>query len=162
MTAAAYIAKYVTKNIDWDRLEKDFEGNDSLETSACVEAWASRWRIRQFQQIDGSPVTARATPCGSCTGRRAGFCGQSPQRSQSRRGIRGMRKRLRGVGSLRESAGQSERLASRSRADREGSKRRARLLRRDVRSADNRYRISGDVPRSRRDPQLQPFPFGHG
>lgn len=72
MTAAAYIAKYVTKNIDWDRLEKDFEGNDSLETSACVEAWASRWRIRQFQQIDGSPVTARATPCGSCTGRRAG------------------------------------------------------------------------------------------
>jgi hypothetical protein len=56
-TAAAYIAKYVAKNIDGYRLEKDLEGNDSIETSQRVEAWATRWRIRQFQQVGGPPVT---------------------------------------------------------------------------------------------------------
>jgi hypothetical protein len=56
-TAAAYIAKYVAKNIDGYKLEKDLIGNDALETSARVEAWATRWRIRQFQQVGGPPVT---------------------------------------------------------------------------------------------------------
>jgi hypothetical protein len=56
-TAAAYIAKYVAKNIDGYRLDKDLIGNDALETSARVEAWATRWRIRQFQQVGGPPVT---------------------------------------------------------------------------------------------------------
>lgn len=55
-SAAGYVAKYVAKNIDGYRVEKDLYGNDALASSRRVDAWASRWRVRQFQQVGGAPV----------------------------------------------------------------------------------------------------------
>lgn len=60
-TAAGYLAKYVSKNINGvglDGHESDEDGETSLAESANrVRSWASAWGIRQFQQIGGPSVT---------------------------------------------------------------------------------------------------------
>jgi len=51
--ATAYIAKYISKNINGNHMPE----SEAEESAYRVRAWASTHRIRQFQQFGGEPVS---------------------------------------------------------------------------------------------------------
>jgi hypothetical protein len=57
-TGSGYVSKYIGKNIDGKHVGTDYEGEcTATESAKRVEAWASLWRIRQFQFFGTPSVT---------------------------------------------------------------------------------------------------------
>ena len=57
-SARSYLFKYISKNLEGFGVGEDFEsdGQDAKDTAPRVKSWASKWGIRQIQQVGGSPI----------------------------------------------------------------------------------------------------------